>query len=469
MRGVLTVCLLVLAAAAARADEVRLAADARTALQLTLYQGGFAYIQDMRTVTLPAGGARVAITGVSPLLVPQSVLLRGSDGVRIGEIAYALERLSVDSLLRHAVGRTVDVVRTHPTTGADEREPADVLSAEGGIVLRYRERIETGVPGRLVLREIPDGLTAEPALIARTESARAGEARLDLGYLSEGLAWSADYAIELDEKAGRLALSGRALLTNTTGIDFPAARVALVAGEVQRRSEARPAPRVAMAAARMADGAAPEPAREDLADLHLFALPAPLDLPDRATKQVPLQGRTGVAFTRSYESVHAVSPRGGEVREPQAEHPEVGYAFRNDAAGDQAMPLPAGIARLYASDKAGTLRPIGEDRIANTPVGADVRLAPGRAFDLTVVRRQTAYQEIGGREGGAIEMSWQIDVANAGGEDATVRVVEVMPGGWSMLAESAPHDTETARRPVWPIKVPAGGSARLDYRVRLQR
>ena len=66
-------------------------------------------------------------------------------------------------------------------------------------------------------------------------------------------------------------------------------------------------------------------------------------------------------------------------------------------------------------------------------------------------------------------MSWQIDIANAGGEDATVRVVEVMPGGWSMLAESAPHDTETARRPVWPIKVPAGGSARLDYRVRLQR
>ncbi len=467
MRGVLISIVLMLTTTV-RAADLPLGTDARTALQLTVYADGFAYIQDTRKAMLPAGAARLAFTDVSPRLVPASALMRSSDDVRIAEIAYALERLSPESLLRHSVGRTVDVVRTHPTTGIDESETAKVLAVDGGVVLRYREHIESGVPGRLIFREIPEGLAAEPALIAAVDAGPGGERHFDLGYLSEGLDWSADYAVELDEGAHRLTLAGRALLTNTTGIGFAGAQVGLIAGTVQHEIEPSPAPRAAVAMARMADAGAPAPAREQVADLHLYALPGTLSLPDRQTKQVPLLSRAAVAFTKEYVSVHAVQLYAGDGREPQPEHPEVRYGFRNGDAG-AGEPLPAGIARLYVRDKDGYLRPIGEDRIEHTAAGAEVRLSPARAFDITIVRRQTEFQEIGGKETGAVEAAWRVEVSNARREDAAVRLVAVMPGSWTVLAESTPHENETARRPVWRLVVPAGGAAHLDYRLRLQR
>lgn len=489
MRG-MVVCLLMLLATAARADGVTLAADARTALRLTLYQGGVAWVQDTRRAVLPAGTSRITFEGVSPRLVPASVLLRATDGVRIAGITYALERLSADTLLRRSVGRAVEVVRTHPTTGVDEREPADVLAVEDGLVLRYRDRIETGVPGRLVFGEIPDGLAAEPALIATLASVASGAVGFDLAYLSEGLAWSADYAIALDEVARTLDLSARALIVNTAGIGFAEARVALVAGEVRRERDAGvPAP-APMAMARMAEARDAAPAREELADLHLYALSEPLDVADRQTRQVSLLGRAEVPFERTYVSVHQVVARTGERDEPQPEHPEVRYTFRNagpEKAGPEktapentapektitepaaAGPLPAGIARLYVRDQGGVLRPIGEDRIPPTAAGAAVRLSPAQASDITIVRRQTAFQEIGSRETGVIEAAWQIDVSNAKREAVVVRLVSVMPGSWSVLAETMPHERETAHRVAWPLAVPADGTARLEYRVRLQR
>lgn len=465
MRGGLLLGLLMLATTA-RAEGVTVAADARTALRLTLYQGGAAWVQDSRRAVLPAGGSRVAFPGVSPRLIPESVLVHPADaGVRVAGITYALERLSADSLLRRSVGGRVEVVRTHPTTGADEREPADVLAVEDGLVLRYRDRIETGVPGRLAFPAIPDGLGADPALIASVAGVGAGAAGFDVGYLCDGLAWSADYAITLDEAGRTLDLAARALIENTAGIGFVDARIALVAGTVRRERDGGGAPRPApMAMARAAEAADSAPVREAWAGLHLYTLPDPVSIADRQTRQVPLAARGRVAFERSYVGTHRVIAHAGERDEPQPEHPEIRYAFKN--AGSE--PLPAGIARLYVRDRAGVLRPIGEDRIPHTAAGADVRLSPAEAFDITILRRQTAYQEIGGRGAGVSEAAWQIDVANAGAEAVVVRLVAVLPGTWTMLAESVPHERETARRVVWPLAVPAGGSARLEYRVRVQ-
>ena len=44
-----------------------------------------------------------------------------------------------------------------------------------------------------------------------------------------------------------------------------------------------------------------------------------------------------------------------------------------------------------------------------------------------------------------------------------------LPVGWRMMEESAAHESETANRIVWPLQVPAGGKARLTYRLRVTR
>ena len=56
------------------------------------------------------------------------------------------------------------------------------------------------------------------------DSDQAGSSDVTLGYLTQGLGWSADYVALWNEAAGTIALGGRATLTNTSGTDFPRRR-----------------------------------------------------------------------------------------------------------------------------------------------------------------------------------------------------------------------------------------------------
>src|SRR3546814_16307129 len=69
-------------------------------------------------------------------------------------------------------------------------------------------------------------------------------------------------------------------------------------------------------------------------------------------------------------------------------------SFRNDSASGLGEPLPSGTIRVYgpAGDAPAFL---GEDRLEDTAVGEDVRLAIGRSFDVTATPRQTDFRHVG--------------------------------------------------------------------------
>ena len=213
--------------------------------------------------------------------------------------------------------------------------------------------------------------------------------------------------------------------------------------------------------------AAPMPTREALADLHVYRLPRPVTLADRQSKQVALLSADDVPFVRTY-----VSESGAAVFHPvrgtsPPTHPEVRLTFANDEmAGDQ--PLPGGVARLYTLDAGGSLRFLGEDSVSRTPVGGDVKLNPGRAFDITVERTQTDFRRAGLPEN-VFESAHRIDVRNGKDAAVDVQLVELLPGDWEILEESGSHERETAGRAVWTLSVPSRGEATLTYRVRVRQ
>jgi hypothetical protein len=454
----------------ARAQESRLGAEERTALEMTVYGGGMALVRDRRAAVLKQGGNRLAFEGVSRQMIPSSAVLRPGTGVRVAEIDYDFDLLTPEALLRRSVGREVEVVRTHPTTGEDTVETATLLGAEGGVVLRYRDRVEIGMPGRLVFKDLPDDLRPLPALVAGLESDAAGRRDLELSYLTNGLSWQADYAIELDEAAGRLDIAGRATLTNVSGTDYREASVGLIAGQVNRVSQPAPRPQyraMEMVAAMPAD-AAGMPEREAVGDLHLYRLDRPVTIDDRQTKQVALLAAAGVPFTREYVSEAGTQVFGRQRGEPRPTHPQVVLRFDNAEADGPGIPLPAGTARVFTGDSTGALRLLGEDQLDNTPVGGTVKLTPGEAFDITVKRRQTDFVREGLSDG-VFESAYQLEIDNAKDVDVTVKLVEIVPGDWKVLEESAPHERESAERLVWRIAVPANGAAEMTYRVRVHR
>ena len=472
MRLPITLCLMALASGASAADLI-LPPESRKDLGLTVYGGGFGLVWDQRPAGLTAGTNRLIFESVSRQMQPSSAMIEAAPGVKLVDIDYDFRLLTSEALLRTSLGKEVGVVRVHPTTGEETVDKATLLSVAGGAIVRRRDRVEQVDPGRLVFYDVAAELRPRPTLAVTVDSGQAGSSDVTLGYLTQGLGWSADYVALWNEAAGTIELGGRATLTNTSSTDFADAAIALIAGQVNRELPRPASMGRAMTAPMMAEAKA-MPDRQEFADLQLYKVPGRISLFDQQTKQVTLVPDATRAVDRQYVSESAISAY-REAGEPQPTHPQVRLRFANSAGSpndkggkDVAGPLPAGVVRVFAREGDGRPRLVGENRIEHTPVGDAVRLNPGEAFDITLLRRQTDFVQSGLPQGVA-ESGWSIEVRNARDKPATVRIVEVVPGDWTILAESAKHEKETADRLVWPVTAPAKGSVTLTYRIRTKQ
>src|SRR2546430_10371599 len=205
---------------------------------ITIYNENLALVKDRRRVTLEAGPNRLALREVSGRMRPETAQLRSLSqpgALTLVEQNFEFDLLTPAKLLEKYGGRTVRVVKTHPTTGDESVEAATVLAASNGVVLRIGDRIETGLPGRIVYDGVPANLRDRPTLVTELLSARSGAQTLELSYLSGGLSWKADYVAELNSADSALDLNGWVTLTNQSGTAYPNARLQLVAGDPDPR------------------------------------------------------------------------------------------------------------------------------------------------------------------------------------------------------------------------------------------
>ena len=105
---------------------------------VTIYNGDVALVQDTRQLNIPAGRSRQEFPDVSAQIRPETVTLSGN-GVGVVEQNFDFDLLSPEALMQKAVGETITLVRTNPASGAEVRERARVLAANGGVVLQIGE------------------------------------------------------------------------------------------------------------------------------------------------------------------------------------------------------------------------------------------------------------------------------------------------------------------------------------------
>ncbi len=463
------------------------AAD-REAVAVTVYNDNLALVKERRRVELPAGLTRLSLREVAAQLRPETALLRAVSGqpLSLVEQNFDFDLLTPQKLLEKYVGREVTVIRSHPTTGEERRERATVLAAGQGTVLRFADRIETGVPGRLAFDSVPANLRERPTLSVLLEAA-GGKQAVELSYLTGGLSWQADYVANLAADGKSLDLNGWVTLTNRSGAGFDHATLQLVAGTVNR---VRPPEQRAYAMAAAAPRAkSMEATQEALLDYHLYSFERPTSIADNQTKQLALLSASAVPVRREYllagndwyyrERMAQTNMSGQKLKpavflefengvsvEANVGSIDVKRSGRNYNKGGQlGKPLPAGIVRVYARDSKGAAQFVGEDRIAHTAKNEKLTLRLGEAFDITAERRQTSYRKIADN---VVETAYRIDLRNAKDEAVTVKVQEPMPGDWEMLQESQKHTKESSRVAAWNVAVPAGGSTVLEYTARVK-
>lgn len=443
-----------------------LAGPATGAPSLTIYNENLALIRDARTLTLPAGAGRIEFPGVSAQIRPETAVLV-ADGVSVLEQNFDFDLLTPDKLLEKAVGQDITIVRTNPATGRETSERARVLSANGGAVLRIGERIEVlrgdGLPTRVIFDTVPANLRAEPTLSMLVDGGRGGARPVQLSYLSGGLSWRADYVAQWDEARGRMALQGWITLTNNSGTAYENARTQLVAGDVNLVRPRFEQQMMRQDMAVMASAPAPKVAREALADYHLYTLPRPTTIANNQTKQVAFLTAPAVNASKIYRF-----DAGGFATYETPVNVPVRIEFANSEKSGLGLPMPRGTIRVYGQDRSGDNQFLGEDSIDHTADGADIALAIGNAFDVTVLPVMTNSRIIAKTEASqTVETSMRYTVRNA--KDSAVSVLvrqDGLWGEWSVVAQSQPGEKINARTQEWAVKVPAKSTSVLTFTVR---
>jgi hypothetical protein len=324
--------------------------------------------------------------------------------------------------------------------------PAEILFREGNDLVYGEPDARISVAESAAVAGRPAGVTL------KLESDRAGSRTLTSRYLVGDVTWEASYALSLtpDEKRGRL--EGWFVVDNRSGADFTPSRLRLLAGTL-RVASLPPVPMVAMRQAAVAQETA---VSTELSESRIYDVESPPRLPTGRTT-LPLAAGADVAIEKRY--VVRTSYWYGAMEESQ--RVPVGVEYRVETK-PLARALPAGVVRVYA--EGGTVF-TGEDRIEHTPERTDIEIESSEAFDLTARRRQVSFQQLSQRE---TESAYEVVLTSRKKDGVTVLVREQFPGDWTVVESSVPARKLAAYTAEFPVSVPAGGEAKLTYRVKVR-
>lgn len=355
-------------------------------VSITIYNGERSLVQDIRQLSIPAGESTISFPDVSARIMPETLSF-AADGTAIVEQNFDFDLLTPTKLMEKAVGQTITLVRTNPATGVETRERARVLSTAGGVVVKIGDRIEVlrddGLPVRAIFDRVPNNLRSRPTLSVTLDSIRSGTRPTSIRYLTSGLGWAADYVALFDETDNSLDMQGWVTLTNQTGTTFKDADLLLVAGNPTEGSGRRAQPRAMVTPGTEAAN------RESLGDFYLYPIKGRTTVANAQTKQVSFLDVQGVSARRRYE-------RRADwlVRDEQPVAVRSAISFNTSGSQGLGDALPAGTVRFYQRDREGTPQFIGESRIGHTPMGSDLFLQTGDAFDVYVQAEVEKREEI---------------------------------------------------------------------------
>ncbi len=436
-------------------DRPRAAASA-TRQDLVVTNQNLGVVVESRTVTLPAGRFELRWDGAPASARTETWTVTNSReaGVRwLGLTAPLPGAGATESeWLAALVGKRVHIERPGGTAveadvlGVHGPTPAQVLFREGALLVygepdaRLSIIPEPGAPAR------PKGVTL------RLDSDRAGSRTITSRYLVSDVSWEASYALSLaaDERRGHL--EGWFVVDNRSGADFAPARLRLLAGTL--RVSAQPAPRPMAMRAEMAMQVVAQSA--ELSEARVYEVESPPRLSAGRTT-FPLASDADVDVEKRY--VARSTYWMGANEEPQRIPVAVQYRLETKPLS---RALPAGVVRVYVED--GSVF-TGEDRIEHTPERTDVEIETSEAFDLTAGRWQVAFQQTSRTES---ESSYEVVITSRKKGPVTVLVREQFPGDWTVVESSVPPKRLGALTAEFPVSVPAGGEAKLTYRVRVR-
>jgi hypothetical protein len=474
--------------------------------------GGFAVVQETRTVRIPAGRSRLRFEGVVDGIIPESAIVTGLPGGVIEKNRDA-DLLSTSSLMRAVRGKSVSLKRTDPATGKVMLVPGEIIAAsEDGVTFRTAGGVESlrcsGLPETFRYTRGADGLSARPTLSVLTRSSKEITATVTLTYIAEGFDWSANYTAQINPDGKTMDIGGWITLANGNSVSLANARTQIVAGGLNRSYVQRffnnqpqvvarcwPAQRTHEIPLRPdqpyhlvqpyrpgdyrlykgtnmdADGvivvtaqrreanlqsspmavsaiSAAPPPPEQLGDLKLYRVPQRTTVAAQQMKQTRLIEQHGVPFERFHTASFPAVWYGSGEYRQQS---QVILRTRNDKVHQLGLPLPSG-AFVIVQGQFGRPMLIAEPDLRDTAEDEKIELNAGASSDVNVVYRTLR------REG---KKNWlEIEITNAtpGPIDFELKL-ETYDN--QRIVEADAHWKKRDGQPLFGFAIPANGSRKL--------
>jgi hypothetical protein len=425
----------------------------------------------------------VVVEDVAAMIETNSVGIRSltdANSFSVLEQNYQYDLISPNAILNKAVGQKIKFHRSLPNgqketiVGTLLSSPTAIISdANGnqsqtynGMVIRTEAGgILLNPSGEIEVTTLPDGLISKPTLLWDIESTKAGENKIELSYLTQGISWKADYVFTLDGTA-KADLLGWVTVTNNSGATYTNANLKLLAGDVDRAQNVPGRFFGGGAGGAMEMKAADAFKEETLFEYHLYTLQRPATVKNREIKQLSLLEGHGVPYTKKL-IVDALMdnwrfyPSEGEVGTGDIK-PQVRVEFLNNEKSGLGMPLPAGTVKVYQRDKSGSVQMLGEDRIDHTPKEEKISLVVGRSFDVRATRKRKNYRRINDR---TFEQSFEIEVRNRKETPERVHVMERQWGDWKVTQKSMEFEKLDANTMQFVVDLKAGEVKTISYTV----
>ena len=160
----------------------------------------------------------------------------------------------------------------------------------------------------------------------------------------------------------------------------------------------------------------------------------------------------GTPAQRAYEYIN---PWMHTTEQPESANSVLRFSTsRDQGLGDA---LPAGTVRVYQRDARGNPQFVGESAIGHTPMGSDIGLTTGQAFDVkvhpVVVRRERISSD-------RWRTQMRYTLTNARPNAVTVDLIQSgLWGDTRIVEESMTSQRRSADDALWRVPVPANGEA----------
>ena len=431
-------------------------------VRATIYPDGRVFVS--RTITRPIPAGTTVLTLPADALAGSLVSL--DSGVTIVSAALP-QGGDQTSLLRRSVGRRV-VFRMTPS---DDTVSALVLSADPP-----RYQLASG----FVLQSLP-GTVLFPAEAAGSATvtlrARTARSRVELGYMTNGASWMAQYTVRLG--APRSTVGVAALILSET-VTLDSVEISILEGEVSRVIPSVSA-RSPEERARLIQAAAQAPVLPAwAAPFRLHRVPGSHSIRAGEVRNLSLIPASEVTVERVFRLPGILDARGLPVPfsgGPLSLAPVVRYLIPR-AAGPLAGALPRGTARIF--------RAIGEDHVmvaegevlpTDDGEGGSLEIVAGASSDVMATRtihagtpvQDTVVSSSGSRTVRAVATIFEHEVVLRNLTDTAqmAEIIERRPEGWSVLSSSVRAEPLGHGAVRFRIPLPPRGAAVFRARMRV--